>query len=325
MPAYLRYARAVGAAPAEGAAEVAAEGAGSVAVPPPPPPPAAPPADDRPLYLFERRFCELAPRMAREFDVPPHFADDLTRYLAPSGLRPDHRWLIAGPRRSGSAFHKDPNASSAWNALVRGRKAWVFYPPGSTPPGVVVGGEFGSDVATPASVMEWYVDFFAQHRRRLRAGGADAPLCGVQEPGDVVFVPAGWWHQVLNLEDSVAVTHNFVSPRNLAGALGIFRDDPAAVAGVAPGREAEVFGALVAALRRERPELIAALAGGEADDAPNEATAAAAEEEAAGGGPGAGPGAGPGPAPARRSWASVVADAVGKGGGGGAEAMTFGW
>ena len=32
----------------------------------------------------------------------------------------------------------------------------------------------------------------------------------VQEAGDTIYVPMGWWHTVLNLEFSVAVTANFL-------------------------------------------------------------------------------------------------------------------
>lgn len=44
------------------------------------------------------------PEMADDFEVPEYFREDYFAILGDE--RPDYRWLIIGPARSGSTFHK---------------------------------------------------------------------------------------------------------------------------------------------------------------------------------------------------------------------------
>ena len=121
--------------------------------------------DDQPLYLFDPTFGTSAPELLKEYEPPEFFRDDLfglledvssLRVAGLSQQRPDYRWLIIGPPRSGSSFHKDPNCTSAWNAVVSGSKRWVLFPPTITPPGIHPSHD-GSDVAAPVSLIEWYL------------------------------------------------------------------------------------------------------------------------------------------------------------------------
>ncbi|CAK8993208.1 unnamed protein product [Durusdinium trenchii] len=90
---------------------------------------AATQADDDPLYLFDHLFGEYpaTKSLLDEYQVPSVFGEDLLAGLG--SLRPPYRWLLVGPRRSGSKVHQDPLGTSAWNALISGRKLWVLFPP----------------------------------------------------------------------------------------------------------------------------------------------------------------------------------------------------
>lgn len=66
--------------------------------------------------------------------MPKHFSRDF--FAALGDTRPSFRWLIVGPAKSGSTWHKDPNSTAAWNALLEGEKRWIMTPPDHPPPGV---------------------------------------------------------------------------------------------------------------------------------------------------------------------------------------------
>eukprot|EP01039_Chlorochromonas_danica_P009594 gene9594-10604_t len=215
--------------------------------------------DEVPLYLFDKGYASARKKgggvLEDDYEVPVYFdaskrtADNETDLFSVLGSkRPDHRWIIIGPRRSGSLFHIDPNQTHAWNAVLKGRKKWIFYPPHAEPPGVCRSAD-GGEVTVPVSLAEWLLAFWAFHReQRLSlqshplhpvyddddsAGKqSSAPLECIQGPGDLVFVPHGYWHMVYNLEDTIALTHNYVSRGNLSNVLRFLRDTPDQITGM---------------------------------------------------------------------------------------------
>ncbi|KAF9436077.1 hypothetical protein BGZ76_004895 [Entomortierella beljakovae] len=159
--------------------------------------------DESPLYLFDKKFGERCQGILEDIEVPPYYREDFFGMMGEK--RPDYRWLIIGPARSGSTFHKDPNATSAWNAVITGSKKWIMFPPHILPP--------GSEVTSPVSLMEWFSNFYAS--TQLPDDPSERPLEGICREGEIMFVPRGWWHAVVNLEDCIAVTQNYVGSQNL--------------------------------------------------------------------------------------------------------------
>ncbi|CAA3032529.1 F-box At5g06550 [Olea europaea subsp. europaea] len=171
--------------------------------------------EERPLYLFDPKFAEKVPQLGMDYEVPTYFNEDLFHVLG--NERPDYRWIIIGPAGSGSSFHIDPNSTSAWNAVVKGSKKWVLFPPDVVPPGVYPSPD-GAEVACPVSITEWFMNFYNATKSWKKR-----PVECVCKAGEVIFVPSGWWHLVINLEYSVAITQNYVSRRNLLSVLDFLK------------------------------------------------------------------------------------------------------
>ncbi|AWU76873.1 uncharacterized protein C5L36_0C07870 [Pichia kudriavzevii] len=198
--------------------------------------------DENPLYLFDCRSEAMKVLLPTGyFPHPPIYATkDLFKVF--QECRPDHSWLITGPQRSGSTFHKDPNSTDAWNTVLQGSKLWVLLPPGMKPPGVFVSDD-ESEVISPTGLAEWVKSGFWNDSIQISdeatldtndnfgSGGFRTCVVGITFANECMYVPSGWWHTVINLEDSVAFTANFVPPCKISNVLQFMKFKPDQVSG----------------------------------------------------------------------------------------------
>lgn len=204
--------------------------------------------DETPLYIFDAHFGEKMPTMLEDYNVEDLkvFQEDFLSVIATSieekgnsgiiktvkgvkleaggkcvikdkeakrasgSKRPDFRWIVIGPQRTGASWHQDPARTSAWNSLIKGRKRWAIYPPESIPPALNVckNGDYRKSGLDMSSLM-WYLHVYPFLTPDQK------PLEIIQEEGETIYVPNGWWHLVLNLDFSIAVTQNFVDSHNI--------------------------------------------------------------------------------------------------------------
>ncbi|CAM9621066.1 unnamed protein product [Ectocarpus sp. 4 AP-2014] len=166
---------------------------------------------------------------AGAMETPSFFRDDWLNWWCDRQGQDDYRFVYIGPPDSFTGLHHDVLNSFSWSFNVCGSKHWTLFPTEATS------------------------DLYDRHGRDLandvRSGRADpdkfprldaAPRLEVfQGPGEAIFVPSGWHHQVVNTGDgregggglTVSVNTNWFNGFNLDKVAAFLRLELSAVRG----------------------------------------------------------------------------------------------
>lgn len=164
-----------------------------------------------PYYAFQAQLMStLSQKLAADVQLVPPFLEQAVVSLNGTGGVPvpliSHEnftpkaQLFFGPAGSGAPFHVH---TCAFNAIAYGRKIWFMLPP--------VHALFS---------MKALADFLAEARDCIADATACTPSMGPgfpfehivvieQRAGDIVYVPGGWSHAVINTEPTVGAAVEF--------------------------------------------------------------------------------------------------------------------
>ena len=109
--------------------------------------------------------------------------------------------LLLGPKGSWTPFHSDVFGSFSWSANVAGFKKWIFIPKGQEP----------KDIYDILEILPKSNGFSFNIKEHQEISYFEIK----QGPGEAIFVPSGWYHQVLNLTDTLSINHNWFNATNL--------------------------------------------------------------------------------------------------------------
>ncbi|KNC96130.1 uncharacterized protein SPPG_08517 [Spizellomyces punctatus DAOM BR117] len=177
---------------------------------------------DNSMYLKDWHFVLEHPNVGANavYEVPLWFGDDwLNEFLDDQGGKDDYRFVYMGASGTCTPLHVDVFTSYSWSANLCGTKKWTFFPPSqahffTTFPGCSI---TDLRLISPETHPTYYT--------------TTTPITVYQHPGELIFVPSGWWHQVENIGETISINHNWCNAcnlqdiyRNLASDLAYIRE-----------------------------------------------------------------------------------------------------
>ncbi|KAF9104850.1 JmjC domain-containing protein 4 [Mortierella sp. AM989] len=154
-------------------------------------------------YLKDFHFVRTFPHYDA-YETPDIFRDDWMNefWTRRMDMDDDYRFVYCGGDGTFTPFHADVYRSYSWSANICGIKKWTLFPPDQEH---LFCDSLKNTVYDIENVDPVQFPNFHKAKRFII----------YQQPGQTLFVPSGWWHQVHNIGDTISINHNWCNGSNL--------------------------------------------------------------------------------------------------------------
>lgn len=146
----------------------------------------------------------FGPAPYRGFTMPKYFAGDYFQRAAFEGYQ--HTWpsLFIGSNETQSGMHIDSGGTNFWLYLLSGRKEWRFFSRRDL-----------VNVYKHPAGNYFHADVFEPDLHRFPLLKSAEMYTGIQDAGELMFIPGGNPHGVRNLEPIHGISMNYVDLSNV--------------------------------------------------------------------------------------------------------------
>jgi hypothetical protein len=141
-------------------------------------------------------------QQVKEYKLPQVLQDDFLNEYFDLWGEDDYRFLYLGTNGTSTPMHHDVLKSFSWSVNLTGCKKWTFVSPDQEK---LLMDAFGN-------VLENIYDY---DQNRFKDAINVQTLEIDQAPGQIIFVPSGWYHQVVNIGETLSINHNWINAHNL--------------------------------------------------------------------------------------------------------------
>ncbi|TMW68560.1 hypothetical protein Poli38472_006028 [Pythium oligandrum] len=172
-------------------------------------------------YLKDWHFVHAVHPSPPLYTTPVYFQDDWLNWWwdRKDESSDDYRFVYIGPAGSWTPLHHDVFRSYSWSVNVCGQKEWIFFHPDEESK---LKDKFGRTVLPDITSKDYDKDLYPRAHEAT-------PLYVVQDSGEAIFVPSGWYHQVRNVRDTISINHNWFNGFNILEIWSFFKSEYAAV------------------------------------------------------------------------------------------------